>query len=571
MKGKVTVLTALMLISAAFVIQAEPVDPNVLPPAWVCEFLDELANQGIISKSSAGLFETETGFSREKAAVLTAKAAAKIEQFKISGQNTVRSTTIPLSLNQQDSSIMAATSNEEFSWRESSLVIAHECLRLENAIETNRVDGFSVDFAAVVLAKAVLEMNKQQPSSGDEFSWQESSAVLAAALVQSDKTLKNGGMLVFDASTAALAKSLIHMSTANEPRSFVNAIHKESVAPRAVSYGNYEQESLAEQDTVMFTKLEQELKPELESLGFFKTQKLMQASQQGTVPQITDKVNRLKVDGEVRYNYVTNRGAKKFSYNDSQLRTRLYFDYNIDNNWHAYTMLESDRSIMGKSNNNGNPSLERVYVDGNIGVSKLTAGSFGLMLGEGNIFDTQFDGVRVQVPGPVDYTLLYGTSSDYLKKSTILTARYDSYDYNVTGGIHHLNLADGRLNTIFEAGGTYNFENFSLGAMYLHSTMTSGNGYVLTLSKGLLKSWEPGSSSVWLKYYNQPQGTYVVHTMNGLANSMNGFKGYGLGYSTTLRENLVANFDYYNLIDKLNSNSGNTFWFDLTYYFSNNK
>lgn len=571
MKGKVTLISTLMVMSTAFTFHVEAAAQNVSPPVWVCEFLDELAAKGIVMKSSAGLFEAEEGFSREKAAVLIAKAADKIGPFNGRDQKEARPKMFKQVGSRDYAKATISNSNEGFSWEENSVVIAQECIRLETAIETNRVNEFSINPTAVVLAKALLEMsNQQQVGTGEAFSWQESAAVLASNLLQVDRTLKSGGIPSIDHSTCVLAKSIIHMASDRENNIVINSVRNGYVQPKSVSYENHGIVAIDDQDKIIFARLESELKPELVNLGFFQTQKLMKESQNGEAPQITDKSNRLKVDGELRYNYDKNSGANQYAYNDSQMRLRMYLDYNINDNWHAYTMLESDKSLLGKFDQNGYPTFQRVYVDGNIGLTKITAGSFGALMGDGNIFDTQFNGISVQVPGPVQYSLLYGTS-DYFNQSTIMTAHYDSYDYNLDAGIHHLQLIDGSVNNISEVSGNYNFEKISLGAMYLHSSLDNDNGYVLTLSNGKLKSWEKGSYNVWLKYYNQPQGTYVVHTMTGLADYMNGFKGYGLGYSTALQENIVADFEYYKLQDHLSGEKGNTLWFDLIYTFSNKK
>jgi len=572
MKGKFTLISTLMVMSTAFIFHAEAAAQNVSPPVWVCEFLDELATKGVVEKSSAGLFEVEAGFSREKAAMLIAKAADKMGSFDGGVQKSARPNMLQSFHGNEYAKATVVSSDEKFSWEENSVAIAQECIRLESAIEMNRINEFSINPTAVVLAKATVEMSRQQQvSATGEFSWQESAAVLASNLLQVDRILKSGVIPSFDRSISVLAKSLIHMAADKENNIVVHSVDNGYVQAKSVSHENYNIVAINEQDKMIFAKVENELKPELVDLGFFQTQKLIKESQNGEVPQIADKDNRLKVDGEVRYSYAKNSEASQYSYKDSKMRLRMYLDYNIDDNWHAYTMLESEKSLSGKFDKNGHPTFERGYVDGNIGLTKLTAGSFGALMGDGNIFDTQFNGIRLQTTGIVQYSLLYGNASDYFNNSTILTAHYNSYDYNVDAGMHHLLLTNNNVNNISEVSGNYNFEKFSAGAMYLHSSLDGGNGYVLTLSNGKLKSWEPGSYNIWLKYYNQPQGTYVVHTMTGLADYMNGFKGYGLGYSTTLRENLVADFAYYKLEDDLSKNKGNTLWFDLIYTFSNKK
>ncbi len=142
------------------------------------------------------------------------------------------------------------------------------------------------------------------------------------------------------------------------------------------------------QDEQLLKNLEQELSPELDALGFFKTEQLYQRSRAGAAPQGAAIGKRLKIAGTVRYHYVTNDGDQRVNFDDSRLRARVYYDYNLDNNWHAHTMTESDRTLKGDSDKSGTIGFERGYVDGDIGVTRWTVGSFGYLLGDGNIYDS---------------------------------------------------------------------------------------------------------------------------------------------------------------------------------------
>jgi hypothetical protein len=93
------------------------------------------------------------------------------------------------------------------------------------------------------------------------------------------------------------------------------------------------------------------------------------------------------------------------------------------------------------------------------------------------------------------------------------------------------------------------------------------DGFVYKIGFGNLKSWEAGSQEIVFRYYDQPRYTYEQHTMTGLGNRMNGFKGFGASYYYTLRENLVAGVEYYALKDYISDEDGNTIWAQITYYF----
>ncbi len=277
--------------------------------------------------------------------------------------------------------------------------------------------------------------------------------------------------------------------------------------------------------------------------------------------------NKVKIDGEIRYHYALNSGPKSRDF--SGIRARLGFDTVINPDWHAYAMLEGQKKVV---NYNDKFKLSHLYVAGKVGESRVTAGSFGYLMAEGNIYDSGFKGVRADFGGPIKYTLSSGETDD-TKTTSIATARYNNFDYNLEAGVYHyqINGEERNQNTICTLGGNYNFSNFGVGAMVLDSSLTDtkGNskGYVLSLNYGDLKTWRRGTYGIFAKYYDQPKYTYIAHGMNGTGSSMNGFKGYGLGINYTLKENLVAGIEYYGLRDKITEEKGDTWWSQITYYF----
>lgn len=278
--------------------------------------------------------------------------------------------------------------------------------------------------------------------------------------------------------------------------------------------------------------------------------------------QKEDKVN---IDGEVRYHYAVNNGYE----NSSGIRARLGLETKIDDDWHAYGMLEGEKKLI---NYNNEFKLSRLYLEGKLGQSIVKAGSFGFLMAQGNIYDSDFKGAKVDFGGPIKYSLSYG-ETDYTKDTTIATAQYSDFDYNLEAGVYHYKKTDESpsKNTIWTIGGDYNFSNFGLGAMYLGSSLKDNNGknngYVFSFNYGDLKTYRPGTYGIFAKYYNQPQDTYIAHGMNGLGSRMQGFKGYGLGMSYTLAENFVAGIEYYDLRDKTSGEKAETWWNQITHYF----
>lgn len=281
--------------------------------------------------------------------------------------------------------------------------------------------------------------------------------------------------------------------------------------------------------------------------------------------------SKVNIEGEIRYHYAVNGGAQRFSQDSSGVRVYLGFDTEFYPEWKVYGRLERKQNIMNFASD---WDFSRLYAAGKSGTTNLQVGSFGYLMADGNIYDSGFEGVRADFAGPVKYTIALG-NTDNTRDNAVATARYHDLDYDLEAGIYHYQyqLDDGSYNpnTIWTLSGNYNFSNFGVGAMALGSsrkdTNGSSNGYVFSVNYGETRTWMKGAYGVFAKYYNQSQYTYIAHGMNGLGNSMQGFKGYGIGMNYTIKENMVAGIEYYDLTDKVIGDKNTTWWNHVTYYF----
>lgn len=297
------------------------------------------------------------------------------------------------------------------------------------------------------------------------------------------------------------------------------------------------------------------------------------------LPEVPEK--RLKIDGQVRLDSSHSVGEERGP-NRTRIRGRIYPDYNIDGNWHAVGMLEYEKVLTGGGGKDGRLKFDRYYLTGRSGIFDATIGVFGSTMAEGNIYDSKFRGIRLATGKTVNYTLEYG-SIDRAKKVAGLTASYDAKTYLAEAGMYRFDKIGSAPRNIYMLNYRKPIGTFDLGAMLLYGSdhaAGNGTGYVFTLSKAGGGAWRPGSSSYWMKYYHQPSSTYVGHTMSGPADYMNydasgkgakrgGFRGWGAGWSYTVKKDLIFALEYYDLSDLATGKKSRTIWGSLTGYFKN--
>lgn len=330
----------------------------------------------------------------------------------------------------------------------------------------------------------------------------------------------------------------------------------------------HEMDQITSDDWERLARRRVEYADELSAIGYFdRESSYMQASTEVKAPKPPEK--RFKIDGEARVDYGAHSGYKSSS-DRSRARVRIYGNYNIDDNWHFISMLENEKILSGKGEDNW-MDIDRWYLTGKVGSTQVDAGAFGSFLAEGNIYDSRFTGVRVSGKEPFSYMAEAGT----IKQAGFAAAAEASttHDiYTLGAGLYRFDLKDRgerniyMLNVHRPLGGLYD-----LGLMGLlgEDESRSEKGYVVSLTRGKENTWQRGNAYYFLKYYHQPYTTYVSHTMNGLADYMDGFEGIGAGIHYTVKPDWLLQAEYYNLKDLEEGGRNHTFWLALSYYFSN--
>ena len=332
-------------------------------------------------------------------------------------------------------------------------------------------------------------------------------------------------------------------------------------------------------------KLAAEFADELDTLGV-------------RVAKLEKGADAVKVTGNIRYHYTQNDGDAKDHANN--LRSRIYVKGQINDDWSYTGMLENNQKF-NNAVGDEDVKFQRAYVQGKIGGLAVTAGRYSALLAEGNVYDTRFDGVEVAYGKDVKVKAGYGKATP----SSVGVVSYKSdgnMDVRITRSADEAMYAEvsTKAGIIDLTAGYYDFENVNaawgtwdkveaewnpkagslqddvkiwmlnaamplakdlkFGAMYLkgeelqneegQDVLSDDDGYVLTLAYKGAKASVPGSWGLVAKYYDQGAGTYVDHTMNGYADKMAGFKGYGLFANYAIAKNIVAQVEYYDLEEK---------------------
>ena len=320
--------------------------------------------------------------------------------------------------------------------------------------------------------------------------------------------------------------------------------------------------------------LKETLNQELKDLGMAQEHLLDDFSASSEAGELKRNENRkYKVSAEVRYNYVRHSGNPRWDWNDSRLRARVFLEARLNDDWHAFGMLEANKHFLHQHGEDNWLEDKRLYVRGMTGDTNVTAGWYGYMIGEGNIFDSSIGGATANFGSPVNFEITAAATKAHGKMASGNAVMVDG-PASYGGGLHLFGSDHwgNQKRTIWHAFYNYRVaKDLGLGAMYIGSDLADRDGrkhgFVGTAAVGKLESWKPGSDELDFKYYYQPRGTYVAHTMSGLADSLDGFSGPAVMYRRTLFPNVVWNMEYYWLKELTTRNRAHTWWTDVTCYF----
>ena len=319
------------------------------------------------------------------------------------------------------------------------------------------------------------------------------------------------------------------------------------------------------------------------------------------VANVEKKADNVRITGQIRYEYGDRGGDLGSKYGKTaqhRLRSRIFVNGNINEDWSYTGRFENNQSLKNSSGDD-TVRLNQAYVTGKLGGVKLIAGKGDHYTGSGFVYDDTAEFIRAAYGKGVQVSAYIGkpvtTASDYGYEKMwggevsgkigrlTLAAGYDEFKDSkgsadaYSGG--YVPAKKGDDNGIWNVSAKYKFDDFTLGATYLHSDVDVYNspyndidtdGYVISAGyKGADKN-KPGSWGLFANYYDQGAGTFVAHTMypGDWGYYMDeGFKGYMVGGGVTLAKNMVYQLHYYDLEGKESGLDDRILWSRLQIMF----
>ena len=318
------------------------------------------------------------------------------------------------------------------------------------------------------------------------------------------------------------------------------------------------------------------------------------------IANLEKKSDNVRITGQIRYEYgdrsgdLKEKNSKVGSIAQHRLRTRIFVNGNINEDWTYTGRFENNQSL---KNSSGDDTLKfnQAYVNGKIGGVKVIAGKTDHYAGNGFIYDDTAEKIELSYGKDVKLTAYYGIPTDYgydkmwgasvggKVGNLSLSAGYDKFQdalVSIDSYGRDNSAEKGTDNGIWNLSANYKCGDFTLAATYLDSDIdlrdnssykdVDTNGYVVGLNyKGADKN-KPGSWGLFANYYDQGAGTFVAHTMYPGDWSYyvdEGFKGYMVGGGVTLAKNMVYQLHYYDLEGKESGLDDQVLWSRLQIMF----
>ena len=313
-------------------------------------------------------------------------------------------------------------------------------------------------------------------------------------------------------------------------------------------------------------KLAAEFADELDSLGV-------------RVANLEKKADNVKVTGEIRYSYRDVDGD--VNSNESVLRSRLWVNGQINEDWSYTGMFENEQDFGNETGDDDDLSLARAYVEGRVGGLDVVAGRYNEVPFSGNILDANLDMAKVSYGDKVKVSALAGKAYDSVEVDEEEGKLLDSDDRiyigtleaalgDVDAYVAYFKTNSNMDKEIWNVGASYGFGDFTLSAEYMRGDKEYENagkdGWWADLAWKGAEADTPGSYGIHAGYYDQSPSAYINPTTDA-EYFADGYKGWNVGVSYTFAKNIVGMVNYWDMESQTTNKDAQTIFSELYFMF----
>ena len=319
-------------------------------------------------------------------------------------------------------------------------------------------------------------------------------------------------------------------------------------------------------------KLAAEFADELDSLGV-------------RVANLEKKADNVKVTGEIRYSYRDVDGD--VNSNESVLRSRLWVNGQINEDWSYTGMLENEQTFHGEddeekdlgASGDDDLSLARAYVEGRVGGLDVVAGRYNEVTFSGNILDANLDMARVSYGDKIKVSAAAGKAYDSVEVNDTNLLDSDDRIYigtleaalgDVDAYVAYFKTNSNMDKEIWNVGASYGFGDFTLSAEYMRGDKEYYNagkdGWWADLAWKGAEADQPGSYGIHAGYYDQSPSAYIMPTTDA-EYFVDGYKGWNVGVSYTFAKNIVGMVNYWDMESQTTNEDAQTIFSELYFMF----
>ena len=310
-------------------------------------------------------------------------------------------------------------------------------------------------------------------------------------------------------------------------------------------------------------KLAAEFADELDSLGV-------------RVANLEKKADNVKVTGEIRYSYRDVDGD--VNSNESVLRSRLWVNGQINEDW-SYTGMFENNQDFGNKTGDDEIDFARAYVEGRVGGLDVVAGRYNEVTFSGNILDANLDMARVSYGDKIKVSVAAGKAYDSVEvnDTNLLDSDDRIYIGTLEAALGDVDAYVGYFKTnsnmdkeIWNVGASYGFGDFTLSAEYMRGDKEYENagkdGWWADLAWKGAEADTPGSYGIHAGYYDQSPSAYINPTTDAEYFD-DGYKGWNVGVSYTFAKNIVGMVNYWDMESQTTNEDAQTIFSELYFMF----